>query len=127
VDIVWPNGKRSERLAEIHVKAAEAAGSESSASNTVQSGEAVAFLFAYEAAPTVAFALWNENQYSIAIERIDRLCDYNNAPAGGNTTDGKLMIQGTGVKIFWVFTARETGVVNAANCRKFKDLTKRLM
>jgi hypothetical protein len=127
VDMVWPNGKRAERLAEIHVKAAEAAGSESSASNAEGFGEAVAFMFAYEVAPAIAFARWNENQYSIAIERVDRLCDYNNSPTGGTSNDGKLMIPGSGVKIFWIFTARESGVLNAANCRRFKDLTKRLM
>ena len=44
-----------------------------------------------------------------------------------DTTQRRMLIRGTGVKIFWIFTARETRVVNAANCRKFKDLTKRLM
>jgi hypothetical protein len=128
VDTVWPNGKKMERLEEIRGKAAEAAGSESSASNTGWSGLELALIFTYDVEPGAAFAVWNSRQYSIAIERIDRLCDYNNGPgAGGASSDGNLKIQGGGAGIFWVFTARETGVVNAANCRKFKDLTKRLM
>ena len=137
VDTVWPNGRKSEKLAEIHQKAAEAAGVESSANRSDGNGRVVSLLYTYDVQPSVASALLTEIQYSIAIERIDRLCDYLNGPAGvgvvpdtaqqRDTTQRRMLIRGTGVKIFWIFTARETRVVNAANCRKFKDLTKRLM
>jgi hypothetical protein len=107
----WPPDRRTARLDSIRVRAADSA-----------SGDTVSI---------AGFAGWTVQQYAIAIERIERLCDYNNSPAGSTTnnpaTGGNLTIKGTGTNVFWVFTSRETGVLNSASCRRFRDLNKRLL
>jgi hypothetical protein len=120
VNIEWPNWRRMERLEEIRVKAADSAGRDTLSGDTVS---------------IASSAGWTVRQYALAIERIERLCDYNSSsassPAGSGVNNpaigDSLMIKGIGTNIFWVFTSRETRVLNSASCRRLRDLNKGLM
>lgn len=96
----WNSSRKMERLDSIRVQAAAATG-----------GNTTSY------------------QYSILIERIARGCALQAAGGAGSTVgkDSTVMVQGAGPKMFWVWTRGEMRMFNAANCRKFADLTKRLM
>ncbi len=126
VDTEWPNSRRRARLEEIRVKAAESASADTASADTVT---------------VESSASWTVREYEVAIERIERLCDYNNGPDGSAATvdtlqkrdstkknpGDNLMIAGIGTNIFWVFTPREAHVLNSASCRRFRDAKKGLM
>lgn len=95
--------------------------------------------------------------YGVAIERIEKLCEYKGF--GSGSTDGggagrgdsggvgvttvdtltkrdsvrnprgaaPLMVPGIGKDIYWMWTAAEVGFINAANCKRFNGLARQLM
>jgi hypothetical protein len=82
--------------------------------------------------------------YSIALERIDRLCEYKGFGSGGvaatavDTMPKKdpqknprsaapLKFPGIGRDIYWMYTANEVGVITPANCKRYYGLAKQLM
>ena len=82
--------------------------------------------------------------YAIALERIDRLCEYKGFGTGsvGSTavdatpkkesqknprSAAPLKIPGVGRDIYWMYTPNEVDVITSPRCRQYYNLTKQLM
>lgn len=82
--------------------------------------------------------------YSIALERIERLCEYKGFGSGGvaatsvDTLPKKdtlknprsaapLKFPGIGRDIYWMYTANEVDVITSPRCKRYYGLAKQLM
>lgn len=81
--------------------------------------------------------------YAIALERIDRLCEYKdfgNGSVGSTAVDttkkgsqknprsaAPLKIPGVGRDIYWMYTPNEVDVITSPRCKQYYNLTKQLM
>jgi len=97
-----------------------------------------------KAAESLGDGSLHEQLYSIALERIERLCEYKGFGTGGvavtavdtlNKKDslrnpvkaGPLKFPGIGNDIYWMYTATEAGTVTAATCKRYYALAGKLM
>ena len=136
----WGPTRIAQSLDSIREKAAE---SITIASSLPASSFDVAHL-RFETSPFVdgGFTFIHPQLYGIALERIDRLCEYKGFGAVGVTTvdtatkkdslrnprsGAPLKIPGIGQDIYWMWTATEVGVINSPNCRRYYILAKQLM
>jgi hypothetical protein len=71
--------------------------------------------------------------YSIALERIERLCRYKGFGPGSTTAKPEssngtpLKFAGDGTDIYWLYTEKEVTVINAANCKRYYALIAKLI
>jgi hypothetical protein len=95
--------------------------------------------FAYESAYFL-----DAQQYAIALERIDRLCEYKGFGSGALGTTAvdsmpkrdpqknprsaaPLKIPGVGRDIYWMYTPNEVDVITSPRCKQYYNLAKQLM
>jgi hypothetical protein len=71
--------------------------------------------------------------FSVALERIERLCRYkgfgpDNTAAKPEASNGTpVKFAGEGKDIFWLYTENEVNVINAANCKRYYALIAKLI
>lgn len=125
---------RAKRLAEIQVKAAEAAGPEVPGgewNHEATEGDNASGFGGPHGGPwtdAVFAAGLTPRQYAILLERIKRFCDELKAAGDkGLGGSGGVTFPGSGAKIFWVYTAAEAQTLSQANCQRVYDLIGQLL
>ncbi|HMA20512.1 MAG TPA: hypothetical protein VKO87_06890 [Gemmatimonadaceae bacterium] len=126
----WTEGKRSERVEQIHLKAASMARARpvSSTSGNPKAGKPMLLydVDPYEALPDTATDTvlvigeggLDQNDYSAVIERIVKYCQLKKV-MDMSPGKGTVRAPGSGKDIYWIFEDRELETLKTVNCDSF--------
>jgi hypothetical protein len=118
IRFVWPEGKQSEKLAEIEVKAAEAVDPSAEPPGPDLDGSSVGAGEPFAA----GIDIWS---YRVLKERIPPFCIAYEK--GAIKLDGNpVSIPGHGTRVFWVYSAQEAAFL-APRCKEFMALLEQLL